>query len=154
METLQQSGRCDRTLLHTGRRTFPGWSRISGTGSYTSLPAQPSHCHSRSGYHWFRWQHPMGKVICFWQELSKQKHYTRTRRILHVFVKYSACSIGQRVLIAYFQVSGLPCLLKATRHLGNKSSLNSQLSGLQNSCLYFGIFLGQFSTKFLVYQFT
>eukprot|EP00116_Pleurobrachia_bachei_P005338 sb/3465600/ len=42
-------------------------------------------------------------------------------------------------------VAGLPCLLKATRHHGNKKSLNSQLSGLQNSCLYFGIFVGKLS---------
>lgn len=40
-------------------------------------------------------------------------------------------------------VSGLPCLLKATRHLSqDRSSINSQLCGLQNSCLYLGIFLG------------
>lgn len=145
METFQQSGRCDRTLLYTGRRTFPGWTRIPGTWTYTSLPAQPSHSHSRPGYHWFRWQHPMGKVICVLGILSKRTLYKRRR--LRIFAKYSACSTRQRVLTVYFQVSGLPCLLKATRHLGNKSSLNSQLSGLQNSCLYFGIFLGLFSNR-------
>ena len=45
-------------------------------------------------------------------------------------------------------VSGLPCLLKATRYLGNKESLNSQLSGLQNSCLYLGIFIGSVLGKY------